>query len=45
MCWPDHGEKPAIKTTILEFHVAAKRAAMLWAKDKEAKSGSGIWTW
>ena len=45
MRWPDPGEKPAVKTTILEDDTAAKRAAELWAKKKEGKSGSGTWTW
>jgi len=30
MCWPDPGEEPAIKTTILEDDTMAKRAAALW---------------
>jgi hypothetical protein len=29
MCWPDPGEKPAVKTNILEDDAAAKRAAAL----------------
>jgi hypothetical protein len=45
MRWPDPGEKPAVKTTILEYDTEAKRAAELWAKEKEGKSGSGTWTW
>jgi hypothetical protein len=45
MRWPDPGEKPAVKTTILEDDTEAKRAAELWAKEKEGKSGSGTWTW
>jgi hypothetical protein len=42
---PGPGEKPAIKTTILEDDIEAKRAAELWAKEKEGKSGSAIWIW
>jgi hypothetical protein len=45
MCWPDPGDEPAFKTTILEDDVAAKRAAGIWAKEKDGKSGSGTWTW
>jgi len=45
MCWPDQGEKPAVRITILEDDAAAKRAAELWAKRKEIKAGSGTWTW
>jgi hypothetical protein len=44
MRWPDPGEKPAVKTTILEDDTVAKRAAELWAKQKEGKSGSRTWT-
>jgi hypothetical protein len=39
------GEKSAVKTTILEDDTEAKRAAELWAKEKEGKLGSGTWTW
>jgi len=45
MRWPDPGEKPAVKATILEDDTEAKRAAELWAKKKEGKTGSGTWTW
>jgi hypothetical protein len=41
----DPGEKPAVKTTILEDYTAAKRAAELWAEEKEGKSTSGTWRW
>jgi hypothetical protein len=41
ICWPDPGDKPAVKTTILEDDTEAKRATELWAKEKEGKSGSG----
>jgi hypothetical protein len=37
---PDPGEKPAVKTTILEDDAAAE----LWAREKEGKAGSGTWT-
>jgi len=43
--WPDPGEKPAVKTTILEEDAVAKRAAEQWAREKEGKSESGTWTW
>jgi len=45
MRWPDPGEEPAVKTTILEDDAAAKRATELWAREKEGKAGSGTWTW
>jgi len=45
MRWPDPGEKPAVKTTILEDDTEAKRAADLWAKEKAGESGSGTWSW
>jgi hypothetical protein len=41
MCWADAGEKPAVKTTILEDDNAAKRAPKVWAKEKEDKPASG----
>jgi ribonuclease HI len=44
MRWPDPGEKPGVKATILEDDTEAKRAAELGAKDKEGKLGSGTWT-
>jgi len=42
--WPDHGEKPVVKTSILADDTKAKRAAELWAKKREGKPGSGTWT-
>jgi hypothetical protein len=45
MRWPDPGEKPVVKTSILEDDTDPKRAAELWAKEKEGKSGYGTWTW
>lgn len=44
MRWPDLGEKPGVKTTILEDDTTATRAAKVWAKEKEGKLGSGTWT-
>ena len=41
MRWPDSGEKPAVKTTILEEDAAAKRAADRWVREKERQAG--IW--
>jgi hypothetical protein len=41
MCWQDPGEKPAVKTIILEDDAAAKRAAERWAGRKESEAGSG----
>jgi len=43
MRWPDLGEKPGVKTTILEDDTTATRAAKVWAKEKEGKLGSGTW--
>jgi hypothetical protein len=40
MCWADPGEKPAVKTTILEDDNAAKRALKVWAKENEGKPAS-----
>ena len=45
MCWPDPGEKRAVKPIILEDDAAAKRAAELWERRKESKAGSSTWTW
>jgi len=43
MRWLDPGEKPAVKTTILEDDTEAKRAAELSGKETEGTSGSGTW--
>jgi hypothetical protein len=45
MCWPDPGEKPAVKTIILEDDAGAKRANELWVRRKEREEGSHTWTW
>jgi len=45
MCWPDPGEKPAVKTIRLEEKTQGKRASERWAKETEGKSESGTWTW
>jgi len=45
MCWPDPGEKPAVKATILEDDAPAKWATELWARRKESKAASGTWMW
>jgi hypothetical protein len=45
ICWPDPGEKPAVKTIVLENDAPAKRAAERWAGRKEREAGSGTWTW
>jgi len=42
--WPDPGEKPVVKTTILEEDSMAKRAAERWAREKVGKGESGTWT-
>jgi len=38
-------KEAAVKTIILDYKVAAKRAAKQWAKDKEGNAGSGAWMW
>ena len=43
--WPDPGQKPAVKTTIIEDDTSAQRAAELRAKKTGGKLGSGTWTW
>jgi hypothetical protein len=45
MRWPDPGEKPAVKTTILKDDTEAKRANEVSATEKEGELGSGTWTW
>jgi len=45
ICCPDPGEKPAIRTTVLEEDAAAMRTAELWAEEQESKAKSGTWTW
>jgi len=45
MRWQDPGEKPAVKTTILEVDSTAKRAAKGCVRVKEGDAGSGTWTW
>jgi len=37
MCWPDPGENPAVKTTILEDDTAAESATEQWAIKSKAK--------
>jgi hypothetical protein len=41
ICWPDPGDKPAVKTMILEDDDAARRAAERWAGRKQSEEGSG----
>jgi len=45
MSCPALGEEPAVRTTIMDDTAAAKRAAQLWAREKEAKFGTGGWMW
>jgi hypothetical protein len=45
MCCPDQGEKPEVKTIILEDNAVALRAAELWARRTESNVRSGTWTW
>jgi hypothetical protein len=44
MRWTDPGEKPTVKSTILEDDTEAKRATKLWPKEKEGKLGSDALT-
>jgi len=43
--WPSPEEEPAGKTVILSKDTAAKREAIRWAREREAKVGAGIWMW
>jgi hypothetical protein len=43
--WPAPGEEPAVKTTILDPTVGARRAEQRWAREKESKMGAGVWMW
>ena len=45
MCWPNLDEEPAIKTVVLSDDTAAKREAVRWAREREAKVGAGVWMW
>lgn len=45
MCCPDPGEKPAVKSTLLEDDATAERAAEQWARREETTAGSGTSTW
>jgi hypothetical protein len=45
MSWPAPGEEPAIRTTTLDDTAAGKSAARRWAREKEAKIGTGVWMW
>jgi len=35
--WPNHAQKPVVKTTILEDDNKAKREAELWAEKRESR--------
>jgi len=45
MRWPNHDEELAVKTVILSEEMAAKREAIRWAREREAKVGAGVWVW
>jgi hypothetical protein len=45
MRWPSPDKEPAVRTVILSDDVAAKREAIRWAREKEAKVGAGVWMW
>ena len=43
--WPAPGEESVVRTIILDDTTAAKRMAQLWAREKDAKTGAGVWIW
>jgi len=45
MCWPNLDEETAIKTVVLSDDTTAKREAVRWAREREAKVGVGVWMW
>ena len=45
MRWPNPDAELALKTVILSEDTAAKKEAICWARDREAKVGAGIWMW
>jgi len=45
MRWPNPDEELTVKMVILSDDTAAKREAMQWAREREAKVGAGVWMW
>jgi hypothetical protein len=45
MRWPDPDEEPTVKTFVLSDDTAAKREAIRWAREREAKVGARVWMW
>jgi hypothetical protein len=45
MRWPNPDEEPPVKTVILIEDTAAKKEAIRWAREREAKVGAVIWMW
>jgi len=45
MRWPNHDDKPAAKAVILSEGTAAKREAIHWGREREAKVSAGVWMW
>jgi len=41
--WPNPDKEPAVKTVIPSKDTAAKREAIRWARDREAKVGARVW--
>jgi hypothetical protein len=41
--WPSPDEEPAVRTVILRDDGAAKREAIRWAREKEARVGAWLW--
>jgi hypothetical protein len=42
MRWPNPDEEPAVKTVILCEGTVAKKEAIRWAREREAKVGAGV---
>ena len=45
MHWSNPDKAPAVKTVILSEDTPAKREAIRWVREREAKVGTGIWMW
>jgi len=43
--WANLDEEPAVKMVILSEDMVAKREAIHWAREREAKVGAGVWMW
>ena len=45
MYWPEPGEMPAVKTTILQDDTAAQSPDAQYARQMESMGATGIWMW